>query len=56
MSSRPGLMAPPQEGSCRPLMAAPPGAFADFELHVELRRLLWVYVGLLALVIWLLDR
>jgi hypothetical protein len=49
-------MAPPQQGSCRPLMSAPPGAFADFELHLELRRLLWAYAGLLALVIWLLGR
>jgi hypothetical protein len=48
-------MAPPQQGSCLPLMAAPPGAFTDVELQVELRRLLWAYAAVLAVVVWVLE-
>jgi hypothetical protein len=63
----PGLMAPPERHPSQPLMLAaaaplhPPrglmstdaDAFADFDLHLELKRLLWAAAALLALVIYL---
>jgi hypothetical protein len=62
-------MAPPKRYTSRPLMLAagaphPPsrglmsteaGAFAAFDLHLELKRLLWSGVGVLALVLYLLH-
>ena len=65
-SGMPGLMAPPQRHSSRPLMlaaAAPPHparglmsadaqAFGDFDLHTELTRLLWATVAVLAVVVY----
>lgn len=60
-------MAPPERYHARPLMLAaaaphqPPRglmsadaeAFADFELHLELKRFLWGAAALLALVVYL---
>ena len=59
-----GVMAPPQRYPSRPLMLAagtphrPPrglmssdaAAFADFDFHLELKRLLWSAVAVLVLV------
>jgi len=63
----PGVMAPPERHPSQPLMLAaasplhPPRglmsadaeAFADFDLHLELRRFLWGAAGLLAVVLYL---
>ena len=63
-----GVMAPAKRYSSRPLMLAagtphhPPrglmsaeaAAFAGFDLQLELKRLLWAGVSLLALVLYLL--
>jgi hypothetical protein len=62
-----GVMSPPQRYPSRPLMLAtgtphhPPrglmsteaAAFAGFDLHFELKRLLWMGVAVLALVLYL---
>jgi hypothetical protein len=62
-----GLMAPPRRYPSRPLMLAaaaphhPPrglmsgdvAAFAEFDLHIELKRFLWGAVALLAFVLYL---
>lgn len=62
-----GVMSPPKRHPSRPLMFAagaplhPPrglmsvdaATFAAFDVHVELRRLLWGAVSVLALVLWL---
>ncbi|HET7571629.1 MAG TPA: hypothetical protein VFJ77_03060 [Gaiellaceae bacterium] len=47
--SRPGLMAAPGAAPSRPLLAVAPDAFDDFDLAVELRRVLWCAVVVLAL-------
>jgi hypothetical protein len=62
-----GLMAPPSRQASRPLMQPafgplhPPrgvmscdaAACPGFDAHVELRRLLWCAVSVLALMVWL---
>jgi hypothetical protein len=62
-----GVMAPPKRYRSRPLMLAagtphhPPrglmsteaAAFASFDLHLELKRLLWAAVAVLALLLYL---
>jgi hypothetical protein len=66
VAMRPGVMAPPRYETSRrgvmtparisgspPLLALHPEAFADFDLHVEVRRLLWGAVAVLALVLLL---
>jgi hypothetical protein len=44
-------MAPADEPTCRPLLAVDRDAFARFDLHLELRRLLWCGVAVLAVVL-----
>jgi hypothetical protein len=46
-----GAPHPPPRG----LMSTEAGAFAAFDLHLELKRLLWSGVGVLALVLYLLH-
>ena len=43
-------MHPPAEGRSRPLMQAAPESFAQFDLHLETRRVLWLVALVLAIV------
>jgi hypothetical protein len=48
---RTGVMAHAYATASRPLLAVEREAFANFDVHVELRRLLWGAVAVLALVL-----
>jgi hypothetical protein len=48
---RRGVMAPASEVVSPPLLALDPNAFTGFDVHREVRRLLWCAVAVLALVL-----
>jgi hypothetical protein len=47
-----GVMTPPDAGTSRHLLHVRPGV-SEAGLHAELRLVLWMAVGVIALVLWL---